>query len=668
MCMLCALEERPPLVIDCIEMGPDDTINGNPGVDTIAGDTSTTATLTEGQTVSAYINSSTDSDWYRVELEAGETYTFDMRDTASSNLDSYLYLYDAVGNQITFNDDGGAGTDARISYTASTSGTFYIGADAYSTSTGEYTLSMTGPAREGTTAQLADYLVNGYWEYSGYAGTEARDFAYTANDLTVDLTGLTGAQARLARLSLELWEDVADVSFREVSSGGTITFQNTASGAYATHDNVVNGNIGSSTINVASSWSGGNTNIDSYTFQTYIHEIGHALGLGHQGAYNGSATYGTDNVFSNDSWALSVMSYFDQQEAGTGDYRFVFTPQMADILAIQSIYGAADNVRDGNTTYGGVNDNVGGALGTVFDNLNSMGAFTIYDTGGIDWIDARAYGDDQRIDLTGGALSDMGGLTNNVGIYLDTIIENAQGGDGNDDMTGNGANNRLFGRSGNDEIAGAGGNDRLYGQGGNDRVEGGAGADYLNGGGGVDTASYASSNAAVTVDLRNGTASGGHANGDRLVSIENVIGSSRFGDTLRSDDTGQKLYGLGGNDSLYGFGGNDSLFGQNGNDRIFGQSGNDRIVGGRGNDVINGGSGLDRLVYNDAEFNHDTIRNFDLSGNDFLDFRGSGLSSGDLRMVERGSDTIVRFDGNAGHTIRFEDMDIASLDTSDWLF
>jgi hypothetical protein len=37
--------------------------------------------------------------------------------------------------------------------------------------------------------------------------------------------------------------------------------------------------------------------IDSYSFQTYVHEIGHALGLGHGGPYNGSASYGLDNLY-----------------------------------------------------------------------------------------------------------------------------------------------------------------------------------------------------------------------------------------------------------------------------------------------------------------------------------------------------------------------------------
>ena len=57
-------------------------------------------------------------------------------------------------------------------------------------------------------------------------------------------------------------------------------------------------------------WHGLNT----YAFQTYIHEIGHALGLGHPGNYNGEARYPNDAEFQNDSWAMSIMSYFGQTE------------------------------------------------------------------------------------------------------------------------------------------------------------------------------------------------------------------------------------------------------------------------------------------------------------------------------------------------------------------
>ncbi|WP_237772510.1 calcium-binding protein [Herbaspirillum robiniae] len=52
-------------------------------------------------------------------------------------------------------------------------------------------------------------------------------------------------------------------------------------------------------------------------------------------------------------------------------------------------------------------------------------------------------------------------------------------------------------------------------------------ANNFNGGlGGSDTVSYAFSNAAVTVDLYNGSGSGGYAQGDVLAHIQNVIGSN----------------------------------------------------------------------------------------------------------------------------------------------
>ncbi len=63
--------------------------------------------------------------------------------------------------------------------------------------------------------------------------------------------------------------------------------------------------ITSSAINIASSWYGGIDSNDSYTLRDWsIHEIGHSLGSGHAGAYNGSATYGVDNVYANDTWQM----------------------------------------------------------------------------------------------------------------------------------------------------------------------------------------------------------------------------------------------------------------------------------------------------------------------------------------------------------------------------
>ena len=93
-----------------------------------------------------------------------------------------------------------------------------------------------------------------------------------------------------------------------------------------------------------------------------------------------------------------------------------------------------------------------------------------------------------------------------------------------------------------------------------DIIIGGIGADDIHGGNGTDDASYDDSHAGVTVSLLSGTGSGGTAQGDTLVLIENLTGSSHD-DILVGDDNDNVISGLGGNDSLKGSGGDDTLYG-----------------------------------------------------------------------------------------------------------
>jgi len=115
----------------------------------------------------------------------------------------------------------------------------------------------------------------------------------------------------------------------------------------------------------------------------------------------------------------------------------------------------------------------------------------------------------------------------------------------------------INGLSGDDTIAGLEGNDTLNGDEGDDFLEGGAGSDILNGGADFDLATYSTSDAAVTVNLATGAASGGHAVGDTFISIEGLSGSA-FDDTLTGDANGNVLSGEGGNDVLDGGASEDS--------------------------------------------------------------------------------------------------------------
>lgn len=67
----------------------------------------------------------------------------------------------------------------------------------------------------------------------------------------------------------------------------------------------------------------------------------------------------------------------------------------------------------------------------------------------------------------------------------------------------------------------------------------------------------------MKVDLLKGTASGGFAEGDTLVSIENVTGSDEASkrDTLYGGNQKNILTGLAGNDILEGDGGGDTIDG-----------------------------------------------------------------------------------------------------------
>ena len=208
--------------------------------------------------------------------------------------------------------------------------------------------------------------------------------------------------------------------------------------------------------------------IDSHAFTTYLHEIGHALGLGHPGDYPRDdqdpedVTYAVDAKFLNDSLQASVMSYFDQTEnTYIGASRaYAVTPMIADIVAIQNLYGVPADISAGDTVYG-YESNVGGYLGQLFaalsgeernPNLYDGGpiTLTIYDTGGYDRLDLGWDTADQRVDLRPEGISDVLGLTGNLSIGPGTIIERFNAGSGHDTVIGNEAANFLEGHYGND--------------------------------------------------------------------------------------------------------------------------------------------------------------------------------------------------------------------------
>lgn len=224
----------------------------------------------------------------------------------------------------------------------------------------------------------------------------------------------------------------------------------------------------------------------TYSYLTFLHETGHTLGLDH--GQDGTGALPSDH----DSLEYSVMTYrsfvganLDGYTAAQGSYPT--TLMLADIAALQYMYGANYSTNSGNSTY--VWNPSTGELkvnGTSQSKSITNTVFmTVWDGGGNDTYDFSAYTTNLKINLTPGEwtttsstqLADLGyghfarGNIANAWLYHDdtaSMIENATGGSGNDLIVGNDVANVLKGGSGNDSLKGLAGNDTVWGGSGND--------------------------------------------------------------------------------------------------------------------------------------------------------------------------------------------------------
>jgi serralysin len=346
-------------------------------------------------------------------------------------------------------------------------------------------------------------------------------------------------------------------------------------------------------------------------FWSIMHEVGHALGLSHLGS-----SFDPDHV----GHDYSIMSY-QAFPAHTPPFFYADlpqTPMLADIAALQYMYGANYNTRPLDTVYmwspttGELSiDGIG--QGAPDQNKIYM---TIWDGGGVDTYDFSNYAKAVSVDLRPGEWSTPGvsraadgslfsdqlpllgfengfiqarGSIANAFLFngdVRSLIENATGGGGNDTIVGNQADNILRGGAGDDTLFYTGGTDTFFGDARSTAADAiGDTADFSLAERAVVVTPVAATRTVVingqTITLpvvpgsafadiignRYSVASTSGVAMASLTGIENLTGS-RFGDSITGDTGDNIVRGGDGNDRIFYTGGFDRLSGDGGSDTI----------------------------------------------------------------------------------------------------
>ena len=237
-------------------------------------------------------------------------------------------------------------------------------------------------------------------------------------------------------------------------------------------------------------------NKGGYDYITWLHEIGHALGLAHPHDLGGTSSiypfvtgpFGSYGLGGLNQGLYTTMSYNDGWNvfapAMPKQFGWQATMMAFDIAALQILYGANMGTATGNDVYG-LTD--AAAVGASYQ--------CIWDAGGIDTIyyggnlgtlielraatldPAGSYG-------AGGFISYVYGSPLAYSVFTianGVTIENAAGGNGADVIVGNDVVNQLYGYGGNDVLYGLNSNDFIWGGDGSNSILGGAGADTMVG-------------------------------------------------------------------------------------------------------------------------------------------------------------------------------------------
>jgi Ca2+-binding RTX toxin-like protein len=416
----------------------------------------------------------------------------------------------------TLGGDGAAPADAPVAFRASQPGLMVAGvtpSDVHGIALSDEVAFISGVYPDGTQPLYAFSAWNPDTipaDYSGGFTNSHKWGAQTANTPGGTVSYFFNASSNWSQTEknffvagLSLWSDVTNISFTPAASQGSaqIVFTRGSTGNAATSPQMTdNGlaNAGETGSTVLLQLTKATITIDTttpntgfgplqdfgtyggYPIMTFLHEEGHAIGLGHAGPYNGSVNEATQQFSPYDTRLWSIMSYIEPRTSSAayfsqypvqgsnwgfsadGHHNDPTGLMPLDIIAAQALYGApASTPLSGGQTFG-FHSNVSGPSGIFFDfTQNTNPVLTLWDAGTNNTLDISGWSTPSTVNLNPGTFSSMDGMTDNLAIAFGTAIDLFVGGGGSDTVTGNNDGDTFTGGSGNDTFTGGTGTDTV---------------------------------------------------------------------------------------------------------------------------------------------------------------------------------------------------------------
>jgi Ca2+-binding RTX toxin-like protein len=575
-------------------------------------DVNTTASMiVGGPAFAGQLEYSSDLDWVAIELEAGETYLFTASGstTPGAELNGSINIYDETGVQL---DATGlfTGASTELLFTASYTGTHYVGVSGqigfsspYTLTAANFTPSLIETISPGLPALPDDSfdhtqigpanVINVYFAEAGDEFGAIISDGWFTNEIDAVMAVLSTFEAYL-NIDFQVTDFLpnADVVLTTFNDANSLSVFQRAD--WDVPIPVIGFSYAAPTWTSAALAPGG------LGAAVVLNAIGYALGLAfpHAPEEDSYAMEGVTSPYDTGDFDMNqgvytIMSFNDGWVTSpyglspSDAYGWQATPMALDIAALQALYGANVTANADATTY-------------TLGDANAAGAAwrAVWDTSGVDTIIYTGSGA-ATIDLraatlqyeSGGAgfLSYVQGVHGGFSIANGVIIENATGGSGNDTLIGNAIANVLTGSSGDDLLNGGFGADTMIGGDGDDTYvvdNTGDVTSETSPAGGVDTV-QSSTTRTLGANLENLTLTGAAA-------------ISGYGNTLNNAITGNSaantLVGGDGNDTLDGGAGADAMTGNLGDDAYYVDDAGDTVS--EGNSV----GGTDH-VYASVSFN-----------------------------------------------------------------